>query len=100
MLPMNKHLDVGRRRFLLGRFSETPRPAGPPVAAIDPSCLALRGVTCMSCRDACAAGALQFRLAVGGARPEIATDACTGCGDCIRACPADAIRIPAPEFVA
>jgi ferredoxin-type protein NapF len=96
---MEKNPDPRRRRFLLGGFAEARRSAGPPVAAINQSCLAHRGIACMSCRDSCPTGALQLVLAVGGARPEIAADACTGCGDCIRACPADAICISAPGFV-
>jgi ferredoxin-type protein NapF len=94
---MDEPLDLNRRSFLLGRFSVERAPAGPPVALIGPSCFALRGVACMSCRDACPTGAVRFELAVGGARPRISTDACTGCGDCSRACPADAIRVSAVE---
>jgi ferredoxin-type protein NapF len=41
--------------------------------------------------------AVRFELAVGGARPTILTDACTGCGACARSCPADAIRVSAQE---
>jgi ferredoxin-type protein NapF len=94
---MDDSLDLKRRSFLLGRLKEARPPAGPPTAVISPSCFALRGVACMSCRDACAAGAVRFELALGGARPRIVADACTGCGDCLQACPADAITLAAPE---
>jgi ferredoxin-type protein NapF len=90
---MTEGPDLQRRHFLLGRFTETSQPAGPPVAAITPSCLAHRGVACMSCRDACPTGAVRFELALGGARPRIDTDRCTGCGDCAQACPAEAISL-------
>jgi ferredoxin-type protein NapF len=90
--------DLKRRNFLLGRFAaDPPEPAGPPVAVIGQSCFAFRGVACMSCREACPTGAVRFELAIGGARPKILTDSCTGCGDCAQSCPADAIQISAPE---
>ncbi|CAH2601814.1 Ferredoxin-type protein NapF (periplasmic nitrate reductase) [Rhodovastum atsumiense] len=50
----------------------------------------------MSCRDACPAGAIRFTLARGGARPHVVAASCTGCGDCVRVCPADALRVSAP----
>jgi ferredoxin-type protein NapF len=90
--------DLKRRNFLLGRFAaEQPEPS---VAVIGPTCFAFKGIACMSCRDACPTGAVRFELALGGARPRIMTDACTGCGDCTRACPADAIRLAQPEEAA
>ncbi|WP_246407902.1 4Fe-4S dicluster domain-containing protein [Microvirga lupini] len=51
----------------------------------------------MSCRDACPTGAVRFDLALGGARPRIISDACTGCGDCFQACPANAIELSVVE---
>jgi len=93
--------DLKRRNFLLGRFAAEPsEPAGPPVAVIGQSCFAFRGIACMTCRDACPTGAVRFELALGGARPKILTDSCTGCGDCTEACPADAIRLAQPEEAA
>ena len=97
---MDETFDLKRRSFLLGRFGEARAPAGPPVAVIGPSCFALRGIACMSCRDACPVEAVRFELAVGGVRPTILTDACTGCGACARSCPADAIRVSAREAMA
>ena len=87
-----------RRNFLLGRFA-TEQPE-PPVAVIGPTCFAFKGIACMSCRDACPTSAVRFELALGGGRPRIMTDACTGCGDCTRACPADAISLAQPEEAA
>jgi len=94
---MNESPDLKRRSFLLGRFTEGREPAGPPVAVIGPSCFARHGIACMTCRDACPTGAVRFELAFGGARPTITAEACTGCGDCLQSCPADAIRISALE---
>jgi ferredoxin-type protein NapF len=97
---MAETLDLKRRNFLLGRFGdESSEPAGPPVAVIGQSCFALQGIACMSCRDACPTGAVRFELAIGGARPRIMTDSCTGCGDCSQACPANAIGLSAIERV-
>lgn len=95
--------DLQRRNFLLGRFKApqpSAEPAEPPVAVIDPSCFAFHGIACMSCRDACPTGAVRFQLALGGARPLIEADRCTGCGDCSQACPAEAIHVPASEEAA
>jgi ferredoxin-type protein NapF len=88
--------DLKRRSLLFGRFSEAPEPAAPLVAVISQTCFTFRGIACMSCRDACPTGAVRFELAIGGARPRILTDSCTGCGDCTQACPADAIRLEQP----
>jgi ferredoxin-type protein NapF len=65
------------------------------VAAIGSSCLALRGAACMTCRDACHAGAIRFALAIGGARPAVDAGLCTGCGDCVAHCPVGAIAMTA-----
>lgn len=89
--------DLTRRSLFLGRGAALPRAVHPVIAVISESCLALRGIACMSCRDACASSAVSFRLALGGAHPQIDPDACTGCGECARTCPADAIRIGAAE---
>ncbi len=63
-------------------------------AAIDPGCLAIRGVECRSCGDQCPAAVIRFRLVVGGtAMPELEDAACTGCGACFAVCPVQAIKI-------
>jgi ferredoxin-type protein NapF len=87
---------LGRRGLLLGRPAIADDRPVRPVAAIARSCLALRGVACMSCRDACLAGAIRFSLARGGAVPRVETDACTGCADCVPVCPASAIALTMP----
>ena len=91
-------VSLGRRGLLLGRSATVhpPAPPAPPVAAIARSCLAFRGVACMSCRDACLAGAIRFTLVRGGAIPRVEAEACTGCADCVPVCPAAAIAVAPP----
>lgn len=66
------------------------------VAAIGASCFGQQGIYCRSCGESCEAGAIRFSF---GSRaipiPTIDASACTGCGACIAACPADAIRVAA-----
>lgn len=64
-------------------------------AEIGAGCLARAGVVCQGCRDACEARAIRFPPGGGIALPELLHGACTGCGQCVAACPADAIRLKA-----
>ena len=67
-------------------------------AVIGDSCLARRGTTCMSCRDACPEDAIRFVPRMGGPfLPDLSPAACTGCGACIAPCPADAIAMRPKE---
>ena len=86
--------QLDRRRLLLGRTAAAP---ARPVAGIAADCLAFRGIACMSCRDACATGAIRFSLARGGAVPRIEQEACNGCADCVPVCPVSAIALTAPQ---
>ncbi|WP_353861081.1 ferredoxin-type protein NapF [Azospirillum formosense] len=80
-------------------FDRTSRP-WTLTARIAPSCLAMNRVVCRSCRDACPESAIRFALAPGGvAVPVVEDDACSGCGACLAACPADAVMLqPGPEI--
>jgi ferredoxin-type protein NapF len=92
---------VTRRQFLRGDLSAR-RPAGDPaapasakpVAHIAPHCLANDNAVCRSCGDACPVNAIRFRPRLGGAAlPEIDTEKCTACGDCVAPCPVAAVTI-------
>ncbi|KAA2212990.1 4Fe-4S dicluster domain-containing protein [Teichococcus oryzae] len=93
---MTSPAPLGRRGLLFGKPAMADAPPPRPVAGIAPSCLAFRGIACMSCRDACSTGAIRFTLVRGGAVPRVEADACTGCADCAALCPASAITVAAP----
>ncbi len=61
-------------------------------AAIDGACLGGLGIVCQSCRDACPERALRFPAGAAAA-PRLDADRCTGCGACLRVCPASAITL-------
>lgn len=63
----------------------------PPVSVDDARCLAAQGVVCVICVARCPERALSGRP---GGRISVAADTCTGCGDCVAACPTAALEIP------
>ena len=67
-----------------------------PVALIGELCLAEAGIVCRSCGEACPDSAIRFRPRVG-LPPQAIVDeaACTGCGQCVGACPGEAIALGA-----
>jgi len=84
------------------RAEVRPQP-GPDRAARDAveitvACLVHAGIACMTCRDVCPELAISMRPRMGGPfLPELDEAACTGCGECVAHCPADAIAAPRPD---
>ena len=74
------------------------RPAFPWIATIGEACLALAGIHCRSCQDACEPAAIRFRPAPGGvALAELDSQRCNGCGAAwrpVRARPSNCVRYP------
>ena len=63
-------------------------------AEVSKDCLTHSNILCNACGDACEADAIVFQPVVHKMpQPLINTSACTGCGECYRYCPVDAIRI-------
>jgi Na+-translocating ferredoxin:NAD+ oxidoreductase RNF subunit RnfB len=108
-------MNLDRRGFLTGGFLALFHEPSPPQVRYGTApatqaagvahivmrdCLAWQGTTCSTCRERCPViGAI--RLDRG--RPSVEAAVCTGCGDCVAACPAPrpAIRtIPKPPGAA
>ena len=79
-----------RRALFRGQFLTR------PVALIGDGCLAEAGIVCRSCGEACGESAIRFRPRIGLAPQAIVNEqACTGCGECVGACPGEAITLGA-----
>lgn len=86
--------DACRPGAILPATEEQPGDSWRHGIQIGEACLSAAGVVCRVCGERCEAGAIRFRLAVGGrSAPELDTDLCTGCGACVGPCPADAISV-------
>ena len=79
-----------RRALFRGQFLSK------PVALIGDLCLAEAGILCRTCGDACPDTAIRFRPRIGLPPQAIVNEAaCTGCGECVSACPGEAITLGA-----
>jgi ferredoxin-type protein NapF len=66
----------------------------PARARISKNCLSMLGTVCRTCGEQCEAGAISFRLAVGGiAQPIVDNELCSGCGACVAPCPVGAVEV-------
>lgn len=84
--------SIARRAFLLGRSDRSRTPHS--VARVGAGCLESQGIVCRRCGEACADRAVRFLpLPAGLVRPVIDPMRCTGCADCVAACPAEAIAM-------
>jgi ferredoxin-type protein NapF len=85
---------------LQGAAGGDPQLAWRHVPRINDTCLSVRGVVCRACGDYCEPRALRFSLLTRGrALPEIDAASCTGCGQCLAVCPANAISIHVAQEV-
>jgi len=58
------------------------------------ACIAFMGVECRGCVDPCEPRAVRISFRPRGVgTPDIDSQACTGCGACVRVCPAQAISM-------
>lgn len=63
------------------------------LAVIGDPCLAMQGVVCSSCRDACPEQAICFPVVASVPIPSVDDNRCSGCGACVSVCPAAAIVV-------
>lgn len=82
--------DVCTPRALDRKSAEVP---WKQLAVIGDACLAMRGVVCSSCRDACPERAIGFPLVASVAMPSMDDNCCSGCGACVSVCPVAAIAV-------
>ena len=76
--------------------ASSPNDASPEnvVAVIGPGCLNQAGTMCEACRDICPARAIHAIPRLRQAPIVAVREAdCTGCGDCLAACPVAAITL-------
>jgi len=77
------------------------RPAFAHVAKIEAGCLALQGVECRVCGEACEVAAIAFRPQLRAvAQPAIDASRCNGCGACVAICPSHAVALRPPTETA
>lgn len=69
-------------------------------AQLRDSCLAFNAIACSTCADFCTTGAISLHPRRGSApQPQVDQDRCTGCAECVGACPASAISLRRIEAI-
>ncbi len=64
------------------------------VARVAGSCFSVQGVICRLCEMQCPEKAIRLISLCGGyARPQVSAERCTGCGECVTACPSGALEM-------
>lgn len=82
------------RRDLFRRVGEKAQLAIRGTVSIADHCLAVTGVSCRSCEDACTQRAIRFQPQLGGQyHPFIEPSLCTVCKDCFDVCPVAALSV-------
>lgn len=92
--PQNRaHAQMSRRQFLR-RAADAPTVEDATLGVtLADNCLAFAGVACRLCDDACPPYAIRFRPKLGGHyHPEIDSEKCTSCMNCLQVCPVGAIQ--------
>ena len=93
---MSHRVNFSRRNLLTARDTRSTVTDAEQSFRLDLSnrCLTFDNVVCEACRDNCEVDAIRFPPKLGAAaRPVIDADRCTGCGDCIDACPTKALSL-------
>ena len=63
-------------------------------AVVTDDCLSHKKVVCVICKEQCEPEAIRFTPQAGRVSPpELTLDLCTGCGACVKPCPAQAIKL-------
>lgn len=96
-VPTMNHTVRSRRQFLFGSQAVGMPQGG--VAVFLPNCLALNAVVCRACAEQCDLDLIRFKPQLGGVSfPTLDAERCTGCADCLAACPTQAIVLePRPQ---
>lgn len=82
-----------------GALSPTALDAWQLTAIVGEACFAAHGIVCRTCGEHCEHAAIRFAPRLGGAAlPRIDAEACTGCGECVAACPSRAIAMARPAL--
>lgn len=84
-----------RRDFLRGlRHSEEVQSVPGTVLLVSEACFLNSAIYCRSCGDMCQERAIRFIMKSGGCADMIIdAELCTGCGDCVSVCPANALTL-------